>query len=324
MILLLRLTRKGDYMMKPKVLVIAGPTASGKTKVSIEIAKILGGEIISADSMQIYKHMDIGTAKPTVEEMQGITHHLIDILEPSEKFSVAEYKDRATKCIDEILSRGKVPIMVGGTGLYINSVTEEINYDENAGDPKIRAELEEISRVYGNAPLYEELKEIDIDTYNRLHINDTKRIIRAVEVYRATGITITKHQEMSKEIDKKYDYKIVGLSMDREKLYNRINLRVDCMIEQGLEDEARKVINLINENGKSTSLQAIGYKEFERYFIGEIEKEEAIENIKQESRRYAKRQITWFKRTPGLKWIDMERDIDEVITDIINFYKEEV
>ena len=309
--------------MKSKVLVIAGPTASGKTKIGVELAKRLSGEIISADSMQIYKHMNIGTAKPTINEMQNIPHHLIDFVEIGENFSVVQYKEMATRCIEDILSRGKVPIFVGGTGLYINSITEEIKYDEAAENKEIREKLEKIAETEGNERLYEKLKEVDIDTYNRLHINDTKRIIRALEVFEATGITITEHQKMSKEIEKKYDYKIVGLWMERENLYNRINLRVDKMIEDGLEDEARNIIEMIKNNGKITSFQAIGYKEFLKYFNGEVSLEDAIASIKQESRRYAKRQVTWFKRTNGLKWINVDRDINDVINDIINYYEEE-
>lgn len=310
--------------MKPKVLVIAGPTASGKTKIGIELAKRLNGEIISADSMQIYKYMNIGTAKPTIDEMQGVPHHLIDFLDIGETFSVVQYKDMAVKCIEDILSRGKTPIIVGGTGLYINSITEEIKYDETAENANIRKELEERAEKEGNDSLYEELKSVDIESYNRLHLNDTKRIIRALEVYKATGITITEHQKMSKEIEKKYDYKIVGLSMDREKLYNRINLRVDIMMEQGLEEEARRIIEMVKDKGRITSFQAIGYKEFMKYFDGEITLDEAVSNIKQESRRYAKRQVTWFKRTKGLRWIDVERDFNEIILDIINYYEEEI
>ena len=309
--------------MKSKVLVIAGPTASGKTKIGVELAKRLNGEIISADSMQIYKHMNIGTAKPTINEMQNIPHHLIDFVEIGENFSVVQYKEMATRCIEDILSRGKVPIFVGGTGLYINSITEEIKYDEAAENKEIREKLEKIAETEGNERLYEKLKEVDIDTYNRLHINDTKRIIRALEVFEATGITITEHQKMSKEIEKKYDYKIVGLWMERENLYNRINLRVDKMIEDGLENEARNIIEMIKNNGKITSFQAIGYKEFLKYFNGEVSLEDAITSIKQESRRYAKRQVTWFKRTNGLKWINVDRDINDVINDIINYYEEE-
>lgn len=309
--------------MKSKVLVVAGPTASGKTKIGVELAKKLNGEIISADSMQIYKYMDIGTAKPTIEEMQGIPHHLIDFVELGEKFSVVQYKEMANKCIEDILSRGKVPILVGGTGLYINSITEEIKYDETAENKEVREKLEKIAETEGNEKLYAKLKEVDIEAYNRLHLNDTKRIIRALEVFETTGVTITEHQKMSKEIEKKYDYKIVGLWLERERLYARINRRVDIMIENGLEDEARNIISKLNLEGKTTAFQAIGYKEFLKYFNGECSLDDAINSIKQESRRYAKRQVTWFKRTDGLRWIDAERDLKEIIIDIINYYKEE-
>lgn len=309
--------------MKSKVLVVAGPTASGKTKIGVELAKKLNGEIISADSMQIYKYMDIGTAKPTIEEMQGIPHHLIDFVELGEKFSVVQYKEMANKCIEDILLRGKVPILVGGTGLYINSITEEIKYDETAENKEVREKLEKIAETEGNEKLYAKLKEVDIEAHNRLHLNDTKRIIRALEVFETTGVTITEHQKMSKEIEKKYDYKIVGLWLEREKLYDRINRRVDIMIENGLEDEARDIISKLNLEGKTTAFQAIGYKEFLKYFNGECSLDDAINSIKQESRRYAKRQVTWFKRTNGLKWIDAERELKEIIIDIINYYKGE-
>lgn len=310
--------------MKPKVLVIAGPTASGKTGISIELAKRLNGEIVSADSMQIYKYMNIGTAKPTEEEKNGISHYMMDFLEVGDKFSVAQYKDMAMKCIEDILSRGKVPIVVGGTGLYINSITEEINYDEKAEENNdIREKLEKEAAEYGNEKLYAELKIIDPDACNRIHLNDTKRIIRALEVFRETGVTITEHQKISKQNDKKYDYKIVGLYVEREKLYERINRRVDLMISQGLLKEAEDIIKMIKDKGRLTSFQAIGYKEFVPYFSGEVGLDEAIENVKRETRRYAKRQITWFKRTNGLVWFDTNDGIDKNIEDIIKYFEEE-
>lgn len=308
--------------MKPKVLVIAGPTASGKTKVSIELAKRLDGEIVSADSMQIYKYMNIGTAKPTEDEKENIPHYMLDILDVGEKFSVAQYSDMAKKYIEDIISRGKTPIVVGGTGLYINSLTEEINYDNEAEENiKVRKELEDIARKEGNVGLYEELKRVDIDATNRIHINDTKRIIRALEVFRTTGVTITEYQKMSKQKEKKYDYKIVGLYIEREKLYERINKRVDLMVEQGLLEEARNIIDMMKNQGRLTSFQAIGYKELVPYFEGESSLEDAIFNIKQESRRYAKRQITWFKRTEGIEWFDVVEDFDSLIDEIIKFFK---
>lgn len=310
--------------MKQKVLVIAGPTASGKTKISIELAKRLNGEIVSADSMQIYKNMSIGTAKPTEQEKEGIPHYMLDFLEIGESFSVAQYKNMAMEYIENILTRGKLPIVVGGTGLYINSITEEINYDDKAEENKeLRKELEKISEIQGNAVLYEELKKVDSEAAKRIHINDTRRIIRALEVFKTTGLTITEYQKKSKQNDKKYDYKIVGLYMEREKLYSRINDRVDTMIENGLIDEAKDIIEEIKSKGKLTSFQAIGYKEFVPYFNGEITLNEAIDSVKQESRRYAKRQITWFKRTYGLNWVNVDKNFNEVIEEIIEFFREE-
>lgn len=311
--------------MKPRILVIAGPTASGKTKLSIELAKKLNGEIISADSMQLYKYMNIGTAKPTKEEMENIPHYMLDFLEVGEKFSVAQYKKLAMKHVEDILVRNKIPIIVGGTGLYINSITQEVNYDEEAEENStIRKELEEIAKSQGNEGLYNELKMIDPSAAERIHINDTKRIIRALEVFKNSGITITEHQKMSKQNEKKYDYKIVGLYLEREKLYDRINKRVDIMMDNGLLNEAKTVINMVKDKGRITSFQAIGYKEFVPYFEGEISLDEVINNIKQESRRYAKRQVTWFKRTDGIKWFDMSNDFDKILNDIIDFYNEEV
>jgi len=311
-------------MNKPTVIVIGGPTASGKSGLAVELAKRINGEIISVDYMQIYKYMNIGTAKTTEGEKEGIPHYLMDFLEPDEKFSVAQYKEMAAKYIEEILSKNKVPIMVGGTGLYINSVTEEINFDtEIVENKKIREKLEKISLEQGNEGLYEELKRVDKDAANRIHLADTKRIIRALEVYKTTGITITEHQKMSKQIDKKYDYKIVGLKIEREKLYERINKRVDLMVKDGLIEEAKEVLDMLSLKGHLTSFQAIGYKEFVPYFNGEITLEEALDTIKQESRRYAKRQITWFKRTNGLEWIDADRDVLKVVNEIIDFYNKE-
>lgn len=308
--------------MKPKVLVIAGPTASGKTKISIELAKRLNGEIISADSMQIYKDMNIGTAKPTEEEKCGIPHYMMDFLEIGEKFSVAQYKEMAMGYVEDILSRGKTPIIVGGTGLYINSIVEEINYEKQAEENKaIRKELEEEARINGNEELYEELKRVDPEAVKRIHLNDTRRIIRALEVFRSTGVSITEYQKLSKQNDKKYDYKIVGLYIERGELYNRINNRVDIMINDGLLEEARKVLDLVKDKGTLTSFQAIGYKEFVPYFEGECSLESAIDSIKQESRRYAKRQVTWFKRTSGLVWIDMSSDFEENVEKIINYFE---
>lgn len=307
--------------MKSKVLVIAGPTAVGKTKIAIEVAKRLNGEIISADSMQIYKKMDIGTAKPTIEEMDGITHHLLSIVEIGEKFSVVDFQKMAFNCIEDILNRGKVPIVCGGTGLYINGLIEEIDYGEVTSSDELREELEKVATERGNEYLYEELKAVDKESAERIKLNDTKRLIRALEVYKVTGTTITEFQRRSKEKEKKYDYIVVGLSMEREKLYERINLRVDLMMKDGLLDEAKAVLDEMNSNDKLTSFQAIGYKEFLPFFDGTSTLDEVGEMIKQESRRYAKRQVTWFKRTPGLRWVDVS-DVNAAISEIVGYYTE--
>ena len=289
--------------MKPKVIVIVGPTASGKTSLSIELAKKINGEIISCDSMQIYKDMDIGSAKPTKEEMQGIKHYIIDEVLPTERFSVARYKKEAEKAIDEILKKEKVPIIVGGTGLYANSLIYGIEYDDIKFDEKYREELMNIAKTpEGLEKLYEEAKEIDEKAMEKISKNDKKRIIRILEIYKATGKNNTKQEMESKKNGVKYDYKIFGINIERPILYERINKRVDIMLEPGLIDEVKKLIRKYPEF--PTAMQAIGYKEIVQYLNNELTKEEAIEKIKQETRRYAKRQITWFKRIENLKWLD--------------------
>ena len=302
--------------MKPIVIVIAGPTASGKTSLSIELAKKINGEIVSSDSMQIYKDMTIGSAKPTKEEMQGIKHYLIDEVLPTERFSVAEYKKRAEKAIDEILQKGKVPIVVGGTGLYINSLVYGIEYNEIEYDEKYRQDLTEIAKTEGGLQkLYNEAKKIDEKAIEKISPNDTKRIIRILEIWKATGKTKTELEKESRKNEVKYDYKIFGITMERNILYERINKRVDIMVESGLIEEVQ---NLIKKYPTfPTAMQAIGYKEIVEYLEGKLTKEEAIDKIKQESRRYAKRQMTWFNKTENLKWINGLDDIQNNINIIL-------
>lgn len=291
-------------MDKPKVIVICGPTASGKTKLSIELAKKINGEIISADSMQIYKEMNIGTAKITKEEMQGIKHYLIDIVSPDERYSVADFKKDAENAIEEILKNNKVPIIVGGTGLYIDSIVNGIEYNEINTDFKYREELEEIASKEGLEKLYELALQIDEEATKKISINDKKRIFRILEIYKSTGKTKTELEIESRKKENKYTFFMFGTTMDREKLYNRINLRVDKMIEEGLIDEVKEIF----EKYKTfpTSMQGIGYKELKEYLDGICTKEEAINKIKMETRRYAKRQITWFKRNKNIIWLDMQ------------------
>ena len=292
--------------MSIPLIVVAGPTASGKTSLAIALAKHYNGEVVSADSMQIYRGMDIGTAKPTVEEMDGIKHHLIDFLPPQEEYSVAEYVKDAADCIVDIISRGKTPIIAGGTGLYIRSLITGTQFEEIASDEALRQALyEQVASDEGRDALYEELSKIDPESAARIHKNNTIRLVRAVEVYRLTGKTMTKLQEESRMTASPYHpVAFIGLDCkDRALLYDRINRRVDIMVESGLLEEARQVLSM---EQKPTAYQAIGYKELESYFTGEQSLDEALERLKQSSRRYAKRQLTWFRREEGITWLFRE------------------
>lgn len=274
----------------------------GKTALSIEIAKQIDGEIISADSMQIYKEMNIGSAKPTTEEMQGIKHYLLDFVSPKERYSVADYKKQATKAIEEILKKGKTPIIVGGTGLYIDALIYNIDYPEIEFDETYRKQLEKRVEKEGLSLLYEEATKIDEEAMKRISPNDQKRILRVLEVYHQTGKTKTQQELMSRQKEVPYDYHVYALTMPREQLYDRINKRVDIMIEQGLVEEVGKILETYQEY--PTAMQALGYKEIKEYIEGNASKEQAIETIKQETRRYAKRQLTWFRKNKQTKWLD--------------------
>ncbi|MCI9016289.1 MAG: tRNA (adenosine(37)-N6)-dimethylallyltransferase MiaA [Clostridia bacterium] len=301
-------------MEKKKVIIICGPTASGKTNLSIELAKQIDGEIVSADSMQIYKDMDIGSAKPTKEEMQGIKHYMIDIVSPDQRYSVAQYKKQAKQAIKEIIEKGKIPIIVGGTGLYIDSLIYEIEYPEIEFDENYRKELEEIAKVNLES-LYKKAKEIDPIGIKKISQNDRKRIIRIIEIYKQTGKTKTQQEIESRKKEVEYNYIMYGINLEREILYQKINNRVDNMIEHGLIQEVKKVKQKYKEH--PTSMQALGYKEIKDYLDKKILKEEAIEKIKQESRRYAKRQLTWFKRNEQIIWLDGEKSIQNNINIIL-------
>lgn len=282
---------------------VVGPTASGKTKLSVELAKNFNGEIISADSMQIYKDMDIGTAKPTVEEMEGIKHYLIDFVSPDERYSVAEFKKDAEEKIKEILAKGKVPIVVGGTGLYIDTLVYGIEYPEIELDEEYRNELlKKADSDDGLVELYEEAKKIDPVAIEKISENDKKRITRILEIYKATGMNKTEMERISRINGPKYDYKVFAINMDRERLYERINLRVDLMIENGLVDEVKRIVDKYDEF--PTAMQGLGYKEVVEFLDDRITYEEMIEKIKQESRRYAKRQLTWFRKNKNIVWLD--------------------
>lgn len=304
-----------------KVVVVVGPTASGKTRVSIELAKRLDGEIVSCDSMQIYKYMDIGTAKPRLEEMDGIVHHMIDVVLPSEEFSVAKYKEQASACIDDIIKRGKMPIVVGGTGLYANALIYNLDFKDTVCDWDYRNKLIDEAAQHGNKYLHDKLKDVDKESYEKLHENDIKRIIRALEVYKFTGQTITQQTRESRKNPPMYDYIVFGLSMDRERLYERINRRVDKMVEEGLVDEVKNIINLGYQDTKTASC-AIGYKEIFAWLDGRCSYQEAIEKIKMESRRYAKRQITWFKRVENIHMINLDDEIGNVVSHMVRIINE--
>lgn len=294
-------------MKKEKVVVICGPTASGKTALSIELAKKINGEIVSCDSMQIYKEMDIGTAKTTKEEMQGIKHYMLDIISPEERYSVADYKKEAKNAIREILKKGKTPIVVGGTGLYVDSLIYEIEYPNIEFDEEYRKKLEIQVEKEGLENLYEQAKKIDPEAIKKISQNDKKRIIRILEIYHATGYNKTEQERKSREKELEFDYKVYGLNMPREKLYKRIDLRVDIMIKQGLIEEVEKIYKKYSEF--PTAMQGLGYKEVVEYLNNNLTKEEMIEKIKQETRRYAKRQMTWFRKNKQTIWLDTENTV---------------
>ena len=302
--------------MKEKVIVICGPTASGKTALSIELAKKINGEIISADSMQIYKDMDIGTAKPTKEEMQGIKHYLLDFVSPEERYSVAQYKQDAKAAIKEIIAKGKTPIIVGGTGLYIDSLIYEIEYSDIKIDEDYRKQLEKIVEEKGLDELYKMAMKIDPIAMEKISLNDKKRIMRVLEIYKSTGKTKTQQEEESRKNPVEYDYKVFAINWDREILYKRINKRVDLMIEQGLIDEVRNILKKYDKF--PTAMQGLGYKEVMDYINGIYTKEEMIEKIKMETRRYAKRQLTWFRKNKQTIWLEGTNDIDRNVDIILN------
>lgn len=289
-----------------RIVVIVGPTASGKTALSIEVAKQFNGEIVSGDSMQIYQHMNIGTAKPTMEERQGIAHHMLDFVPPDQKYDVASFVQKARQCIDDIHSRGKLPILVGGTGLYIDHVVKDTEFEKMETDFSYRQELEAKTQENGKEYLHRLLEKVDPQAAENIHPNNVRRVIRALEVFHATGKTFTQcNLESVKE--PVYDAIWFGLNMPRELLYDRINRRVDLMMEQGLLEEVKFVLQL-GVDEQSTAMQAIGYKELVQYLNGNISLEEAVALIKQESRRYAKRQLTWFKRNPDIHWLMLQED----------------
>lgn len=308
-------------MKKIPVIAVVGPTASGKTSLSINIAKKYGGQVVSADSMQIYEKMDIATAKPTAEEMQGIPHHLIGFQPIDKKFSVAEYVSLASECIEKIHNEGDLPVVAGGTGLYIDSLLQNIQFSKEEENTDIRKELTDLFDEKGAEYMLEYLREIDPLTAQRLHLKDKSRIIRALEIYKVTGKTMTEQKALSKIEPSPYESLIIGINYrDRNVLYDRINRRVDIMLENGLLEEAKDFYNIPQDK---TACQAIGYKELAPYFKGEKDLTECVEKLKQETRHYAKRQLTWFRKNESINWIypddyESESEMYNAVYNIIN------
>ena len=295
-------------MPSKKILVIVGPTASGKTRMAVELAKAHNGEVVSADSMQIYRRMDIGTAKPTAEEMDGIPHHMIDVADPEEDFSVARYVELASACVDDILARGKLPIVAGGTGLYVDSLLSGRTFAAFSPESALRKELEAELAERGGEAMLEELSRVDPEAAARLHPNDHKRIVRALEVYRSTGKTISEHNRETQALPPRYEALTIGLNFqDRADLWARIDARVDQMAADGLEREVRELLSS-GLSPRCTAMQAIGYKEFVAAVEGDMTWREAEELVKLRSRQYAKRQLTWFRRNPEVHWLLWEKN----------------
>lgn len=292
--------------MKKPLIILTGPTAAGKTKLSIALAKSVNGEIISADSMQVYRHMDIGSAKVRPEEMQGIRHYLVDILEPTEDFNIVLFQKYAKQAIAEIYERGKIPIIVGGTGFYIQSVLYNIDFQEGQEDTVLRAELEQLAREKGTEYLHNMLGDIDARAAQEIHANNVKRVIRAIEYYRQTGQKISGHNETEREKKSAYDSHYFVLTDKREKLYEKIDQRVDMMIEEGLVDEVKRLVSM-GCRRESTAMQGLGYKEIISYLAGEITLDEAVYIIKRDTRHFAKRQLTWFRRERDVIWVEKDQ-----------------
>ena len=310
---------------KIPLIAVIGPTASGKTGLAVEIAKKFGGEVVSADSMQIYSELTIGTAKPTETEMEGVPHHLIGHKSIDEEYSVVDYVEEAKNAITDIFNRGKLPVICGGTGLYVDSLLSNTEFSEIKSDPDVRKKLYDFAEENGNEALFEKLKEIDPETAAKTHANNLIRVVRAMEVYEVTGKTMSEHQKDSHPIPSIYDVCYIGTNFaDRDKLYARIEQRIDEMLEEGVEEEARF---LFEHNGTCTAAQAIGYKEFYPYFRGEMSREDAISVLKKETRHYAKRQITWFRRNDKINWLfrdefSEKKDLNEAAFEIIERFLE--
>lgn len=302
---------------KKPLVILTGPTAVGKTKLSIELAKALDGEIISADSMQVYRYMDVGTAKITKDEMDGVTHYLIDEIDPREEFNVVKFQTLAKHYMEDIYRKEKVPIIVGGTGFYIQSVLYDINFAENEEDTTYRMELEELAKQKGANYLHEMLKDIDPISYESIHENNIKRVIRALEYYKQTGTPISAHNEEQRKNESPYAFTYFVLNNEREVLYKNIDKRVDIMVDNGLLDEVKHLKDL-GYTRDLVSMQGLGYKEILAYLDGECTLEEAIYILKRDTRHFAKRQLTWFKREKDVTWVN-KQEFDQKEEEILSF-----
>lgn len=291
--------------MKKPLIILTGPTAVGKTALSIGLSKALNGEIISADSMQVYRHMDIGSAKITKEEMDGVPHHLIDVLDPEEEFNVTRFQSMAKQAMEEIYSRGHVPVVTGGTGFYIQALLYDIDFRENDGNEAIREELELLGRERGSEYLHQILSEVDPESAEAIHANNRKRVIRAIEYYRMTGEPISVHNRREREKESPYRFYYYVLNCDRRLLYERIDRRVDIMMKQGLVEEVKR-LKAMGCTRSMVSMQGLGYKEILDYLDGQRTLEEAVYVLKRDTRHFAKRQITWFKRERDVRWLELE------------------
>lgn len=302
--------------MKKPLIVLTGPTAVGKTELSIELAKKVNGSIISADSMQVYRHMDIGSAKIRSEEMQGIPHYLIDTFEPEEEFHVVKFQEYAKKYMEEIYAQGRIPIIAGGTGFYIQALLYDIDFTEEEEDTRYRRKLEQFAKEHGAHALHEKLKAVDEKSANEIHENNVKRVIRALEFHHLSGKKISEHNEQERQKEAPYTFAYFVLNDERDRLYHRINQRVDIMMEQGLVDEVQKLKNM-GYHKKMVSMQGLGYKEILEYLEGECSLEEAVYRIKRDTRHFAKRQLTWFRREREVIWVnkqEFEYDNDKILT----------
>lgn len=290
--------------MKQPLIILTGPTAVGKTSLSVRLAKAVGGEIISADSMQVYRHMDIGSAKITKEEMDGVPHYLIDVLDPDEDFNVVVFQEMAKKAIEEIRSHGRLPIVAGGTGFYIQALLYDIDFKDNEEGQAVRGELEALAASHGAAHLHRMLAEIDPDSAEQIHANNLKRVIRAIEYFRQTGERISEHNRKEREKESPYHFLYYVVNTDRDELYRRIDRRVDQMMENGLVQEVARLKEMGCRRGL-TSMQGLGYKEILDYLDGDCTLEEAVYVLKRDTRHFAKRQLTWFKRERDVRWLNL-------------------